>query len=168
MKSKFKEGDKVKRIKEHDFNDLFNDHDKIFTVKYHLTGFGVALEEDPKEYTFDPSFFELVKDMKEKVTIGDTEYLIDINKAKDLGILETVFTPEVGGIYIHPKNNITPMICVKVLYNGCRSYQLLSYKGCRTYSNPFYHDLHTMEEIAKHLKECGMVFHSMVKPFSVD
>jgi hypothetical protein len=99
--------------------------------------------------------------MRKTIQIDNKEYILDVDKAKKLGVLEESIA--VGNVYIHPTGNTNPFLLVKVIYDPQNDYcyQLLGV-GCGVNSGPFFDALHSLLEIELYLKTKGMVFHKNV------
>jgi len=159
MENTFKVGDKVKRTQGHDYNPIFNDKTRIFTVRS-VSKYSIVLEEDNKRVSFDIDYFELVNEnsMKEKININGKEYELDIDKAKTLGVLNDIkpkLKARVGGIY-YKSGWAIYLLCVKVFYYDDTSYQLLGHgSGYSVYNDNFFQKLHTLDEISEYLEKNG-------------
>lgn len=104
-----------------------------------------------------------------KVTIDSKNYHLDVEKAKQAGILRPAphYPLLPGDVYVHVygKDKINNFLLVQATYSPPR-YQLLGI-GPQCNSGPFFDNLHTLPEIEEYLLTNDMVYckniHSEIK-----
>lgn len=106
-----------------------------------------------------------------KIELDGETYVLDINRAKELGVLSEDLDAKyplplnIGDVYKHETGRTNPLLLVKAIYCvepstghvpvSQKIYTLLGL-GLAPNSDPFYRELHTIEEIKAYLRERNM------------
>ena len=92
-----------------------------------------------------------------KFTYNDNTYEFDPKEVVAKGMASLYHDYTVGDVFKHENNSHCRVLLIRALYSSPKSYQLVGL-GAAVNSGAFFEELHTIEEVAKYIKDKCLVF----------